>query len=181
MLTDNQIITQILEGDTQAYRHLVDKYRDMAYTVALKLMKDESRAEEIAQESFIKAYEKLSKFKGDASYSTWLYTIVYRTAIYHLRKNNPIVELDIESYNLTNVNDVASKIMIAQEEKLQVRNAIDQLPRLEAMIITLYYLDGKSVDEIAIITRLSQANIKVKLFRARKKLKKILEPILDHG
>lgn len=180
MLEDNQIIKQVKSGDIQAYRHLVDKYRDMAYTVALKLMKQESLAEEVAQESFIKAYEKLNTFKGNASFSTWLYTIVYRTAIYQLRKNNPVVSLDNEAIPEKSDTHNAASILEAMEEKTQVKEAINRLPRLEGMIVTLYYLDEKSIDEIATITELYKANIKVKLFRARKKLKKILAPILSH-
>ena len=68
MLTNNQIIAQVLQGNIQHYRHLVDKYRDMAYTIALKLMKNTDDAEEVAQESFIKAFEKLNSFKGEATF-----------------------------------------------------------------------------------------------------------------
>jgi len=121
-----------------------------------------------------------SSFKGDASFSTWLYTIVYRTAVYHLRKNNPIVSLDNEAIPEKSDSHNASSILEAMEEKAQVRQAIDQLPRLEGMIVTLYYLDEKSIEEIATITELSKSNVKVKLFRARKRLKKILAPILSH-
>ena len=177
MLKDNQIISQVLDGDIEAYRHLVDKYRDMAYTVALKLMKHNYLAEEIAQESFIKAYEKLSSFKGDSSFSTWLYTIVYRTAIYQLRKQNPLSVADETIPELTSNLNVETRLL-AKEEKQRVRVAIDELPRLEGMIVTLYYMDEKTIAEIATITDLSKSNIKVKLFRARKRLKKILAPIL---
>jgi len=178
MLTDNQIINQVLEGNVQAYRHLVDKYRDMAYTVALKLMKDSNAAEEVAQEAFIKAFEKLNTFKGDAAFSTWLYTIVYRTGIYQLRKHNPLDGLDDQSNFIKLDSHNAIEQLEQSETKTQVKQAIDKLPRLEATIITLYYLDEKSIDEISTITDLSKSNIKVKLFRARKKLKNLLEHVL---
>lgn len=178
MLSDNQIIEQVNQGDIQAYRHLVDRYRDMAFTIALKLMKNEAQAEEISQEAFIKAYEKLRSFKGASSFSTWLYTIVYRTGIYHLRKQRTTVSLDNPTIDPIVDAKNASEALIDQEEKTQVKDAIDQLPRLEAMIITLYYMDEKSIEEIAQITELTKSNIKVKLFRARKKLKSILNPIL---
>lgn len=178
MLTDNQIIQSILLGDKEAYRQLVDRHRDMAYTVALKLMKDEDSAEEIAQEAFIKAYQKLSSFKGNSSFSTWLYTIVYRTAIYHLRQAKPHHSIDHQVMEMKSNKLSASDTLVKAEEKEIVRRAVDQLPKLESLIISLFYMDDKDVAEIATITNLSKANVKVKLFRARKKLKKILAPIL---
>lgn len=168
MLTNNQIIAQVLQGNIQHYRHLVDKYRDMAYTIALKLMKNTDDAEEVAQESFIKAFEKLNSFKGEATFSTWLYTIVYRTGIYHLRKSTPLDNMESSHLNIVSDTINASEAIERKETKSQVKNAIDRLPRLEALIVSLLYLDEKSVDEVAQITDLTKANVKVKLFRARK-------------
>ena len=89
-------IQKVLDGDTAAYSHLVSQYKDMVYTLAFSILKQETEAEDAAQESFIKAYQKLRTFKKDSKFSTWLYTITYRTAIYNLRHRKPMTELPAE-------------------------------------------------------------------------------------
>ena len=79
--TDQIYIDKILQGDSNAYAYLIDKYKNMAYTIAIKIVKNTEDAEEVAQDSFLKAFQKLETFKGDSKFSTWLYTIIYRNAI----------------------------------------------------------------------------------------------------
>ncbi len=175
---DLRYIDQVLNGNVQAYRHLVDAYRDIAFTIALKLMRHYADAEEVVQLGFLKAYEQLYTFKGQAKFSTWLYTIMYRTALEQLRKRS------ITSGRLEVLNDQveiaagSENPMYAKDRQFFVRQAFDQLPKMEGLIITLFYLNENSIEEIREITGLSTANIKVKLFRARKTLKKILENTL---
>jgi len=172
-------IERILNGDLGAYTHLVNKYKNMAYTVALKVLRNSEDAEDSAQEAFIKAYQQLHTFEKKSKFSTWLYTIVYRTAVYNARKNQirtqPInEELTIrdETYDIDDLK--------AQDHQKFVKEAIDKLPEIEGLLISLFYINENSIAEIKTITGLSETNIKVKLFRARKKLKKELDKILQH-
>jgi len=171
--TDQIYIDKVLQGDTNAFSYLIDKYKNMVYTISIKIVKDHEDAEEIAQDSFLKAYQKLDTFKGESKFSTWLYTIVYRNSISKIRKKN-IVTTDIDAFVLDNhTTDLEFPQIEAiknGEQKKYVNKAISNLSEIDALLITLFYLNENSVEEIEQITGLTKTNVKVKLFRARKKL-----------
>lgn len=170
---DQIYIDKVLQGDTNAFTYLIDKYKNMVYTISIKIVKDHEDAEEIAQDSFLKAYQKLETFKGESKFSTWLYTIVYRNSISKIRKKN-IVTTDIDAFVLDNhTTDLEFPQIEAiknGEQKKYVNKAISNLKEMDALLITLFYLNENSVEEIEQITGLTKTNVKVKLFRARKKL-----------
>jgi len=171
--SDQIYIDKVLQGETNAFAYLINKYKDMAYTVAIKIVKSHEDAEEVAQDSFLKAYEKLDSFKGNSKFSTWLYTIVYRNSITKIRKKK-ITTSDIDDYVMDNYSEGSEFPQIEAikngEQQKYVREAIDRLPEKDALLITLFYMNESSIEEIEQITNLTQSNIKVKLFRARKKL-----------
>lgn len=171
--TDQIYIDKVLQGDTNAFAYLIDKYKNMVYTISIKIVKDHEDAEEIAQDCFLKAYQKLETFKGESKFSTWLYTIVYRNSISKIRKKN-IVTTDIDAFVLDNhTTDLEFPQIEAiknGEQKKYVAKAISNLKEMDALLITLFYLNENSVEEIEQITGLTKTNVKVKLFRARKKL-----------
>jgi len=171
--SDQIYIDKVLQGDTNAFAYLINKYKDMAYTVAIKIVKSHEDAEEVAQDSFLKAYEKLDSFKGNSKFSTWLYTIVYRNAITKIRKKK-VATSDIDNYVLENYSEGSEFPQIEAikngEQQKYVKEAIGRLPEKDALLITLFYMNESSIEEIEQITNLTQSNIKVKLFRARKKL-----------
>jgi RNA polymerase sigma-70 factor (ECF subfamily) len=171
--TDQIYIDKVLNGETNAFAYLVDKYKNLTYTVALKIVRNHEDAEEVAQDSFVKAYSQLHTFKGESKFSTWLYTIVYRNAITKIRKKK-ILTTNIDSYIIDNHKTDFDFPQIEAikngEQKKYVTEAINNLPETDAFLITLYYLDESSVEEIEQITGLTKTNVKVKLFRARKKL-----------
>ena len=96
---DKIYIRKVLEGDRNAFAYLVDKYKAMVYSVAIRLVKDKEEAEEISQDSFVKAYQSLSSFKGKAKFSSWLYRIVYNTAITKLRQQ-PAGKISLDETNI---------------------------------------------------------------------------------
>ena len=171
--SDQIYIDKVLQGDTNAFAYLINKYKDMAYTLAIKIVKNHEDAEEVAQDSFLKAYEKLDSFKGNSKFSTWLYTIVYRNSISKIRKKK-VTTSGIDDYVMDNYSEGHEFPQLEAikngEQQKYVREAIDRLPEKDALLITLFYMNESSVEEIEQITNLTQSNIKVKLFRARKKL-----------
>ena len=171
--SDQVYIDRVLQGDTNAFAYLVDKYKNLTYTVAMKIVKNHEDAEEVAQDSFIKAYSQLHTFKGESKFSTWLYTIVYRNAITRIRKKK-ITTTNIDPYIIENKKSDYDFPQIEAikngEQKKYIAEAIDNLPETDAFLITIYYLEESSVEEIEQITGLTKTNVKVKLFRARKKL-----------
>ena len=181
--TDQIYIDKVLGGDSNAFSWLVDKYKNLAYTVALKIVKNNEDAEEVAQDSFIKAYTQLHTFKGESKFSTWLYTIVYRNSITKIRKKK-ITTTNIDAYVIENQKSDYDFPQIEaiknEEQKEYVAKAIDRLPETDAFLITLFYLNESSVEEIEEITGLTKTNVKVKLFRARKKLLNELSLLLKH-
>jgi len=171
--SDQVYIDKVLQGDTNAFAYLINKYKDMAYTIAIKIVKNHEDAEEVAQDSFLKAYEKLDSFKGNSKFSTWLYTIVYRNSITKIRKKK-VATSDIDDHVMDNYSEGSEFPQLEAikngEQQKYVREAIDRLPEKDALLITLFYMNENSIEEIEQITNLTQSNIKVKLFRARKKL-----------
>ncbi|RLD61033.1 MAG: hypothetical protein DRJ05_03500 [Bacteroidetes bacterium] len=168
---DQAYINKVLNGDTSAYSKLVDNHKDMAFSIALKIVRVREDAEEITQDAFIKAYQKLSSFRKDSKFSTWLYRIVYNASISHTRKkrleSTELTPGTIDNYSVDEINESVGQ-MDKQHKKELVNKLIDQLPALEFTLINLYYRQEMSIDEISGITDLSASNVKVKLFRIRK-------------
>lgn len=178
---DNIYITKVLEGDRNAFAYLVDKYKTMVYSLALRLVKSREEAEEISQDAFIKAYQSLASFKGKAKFSSWLYRIVYNTAISKLRQQ-PAGRVSLDESNITETLYLESKenyeTLSAGERKKYLEKALDSLDSDEKMLIILYYYEEQDLDEIASIAGLTKTNTKVKLFRARKKMLTVLQGYL---
>ena len=176
--TDQYLIDRTLEGDTNAFGRLVDKYQNFVFTIAIKLLKVTEEAEEVAQDSFIKAYDSLSNFRGDSKFSTWLYRIVYHKSLDRMKSNkrHQTYELN-EEFTEVNVELVENGLdfMLKQERSEIIKKCIAELPEEDSVIMSLYYFEELPVKEIAKITDLSDDNIKIKLYRSRKKLFSMLE------
>lgn len=172
-----KIIEQIKSGDLLSFRLLVDKYKNMAYHIAIQVVRNNEDAEEIAQDAFLKAYQSIKSFKGESKFSTWFYRIVYNMAISKTRKKK-IDTSNIDDFQFSDeaVSDSfeAYAALEQQEKSEQIRTALKKLKEEESLIISLFYLNENSVEEISEITNFTISNIKVKLHRARKKLFAIL-------
>ena len=178
MTDEKQLIKLVLKGDSSSFSYFVDTYQDMALTIAFRLVGNKQEAEDVVQNAFVKAYYNMHTYRASSKFSTWFYRIVYNTAITAYNKH----KINSENYNLdSNVVDSkvsASNSMLELEEKEQkemVESAVQQLPKMEAVIVSFYYLEDYSINEIAEIMSLTKSNVKIKLFRARKKLQDILK------
>lgn len=178
-LNDNEIISKVLAGDHQAYEGLVNRYQNYVFTLTLRMIKSREDAEEVAQDVFIKAYKYLADFRGTAKFSTWLYTIVNNTCISFLRKKKP----EIHSLDNERVFEVADNVesgmganQVEQKSRVaMVNKAISMLGPDDAEIITLFYKAEQSLDEIAQVLGLEVNTAKVRLYRARVRLKEKME------
>ena len=180
---DNVYIDKILNGDANAFSVLVDRYKDLVFTLALRMMKNKEEAEEVAQDTFIKTYKSLSKFKGDSKFSTWIYRVAYNTCLDRLKKNKRqqnTVTIDEYTEHQVKTIDNALDAMETKEKAEAIKACIDLLPSDDSFLLTLYYYEEQSLDEIAKVTGLKPNNVKVKLFRSRKKLATILKERLDN-
>lgn len=175
---DQLLIDKVLKGDVNSFAKLVESYKDLVFTLALKMTKNREEAEEVSQDTFIKAYQKLESFKGDSKFSTWLYRIAYHTTLDALKKNKKnrnTFEINEVTYN--QIQSVETTLQgIERKERAKLIDAcLLQLPEEERSLVWMFYYDELSLKEIVEVTNLSEANLKVKLHRARKKLLAIVE------
>ncbi len=182
--SDIELIEQTLQGNQAAYADLVKRHQRFVFTLAMRFTKTREDAEEVAQDSFIKAYRSLHNFQGQSKFSTWLYSIVYTTSMTFLRKHRlDTSSIDDENNHLQLENQSGGFKNDMAENKSRsfyVNQAIEQLLPDDAMIITLFYKGEQSLEEIAITLGIEPNNVKVKLFRARQRLKEKLERNLKH-
>lgn len=175
---DQLYIKKVISGNTNAFVHLVDNYKDMVYSLAYKMTKNKQEAEEISQDTFVKAYKNIRKFKGDSKFSTWLYRIAYHTSLDYLKKDkNHKKTFEINEITLNQITSVDNILQgLERKERAQlVDMCLFKLPEDERSLLWMFYFDEFSLKEITKITALSEANIKVKLHRARKKLLTIVK------
>lgn len=172
MANDNFYIEKILKGESSAFSALVERHKDMAFTVALRIVRNREDAEEIAQDAFIKAFQSLKSFKKDSKFSTWLFRIVYNAAISKTRKKK-LESTDVSEHIINNYSEdeiTNNNTLDANEKKLLVKKAIESLNPTDSIIVSLYYLEGCSVEEISKVINFTKSNVKVKLHRIRNKI-----------
>lgn len=183
-------LEKILKGDVNAYSFIVDKYKNMVFSLAFKMTKSREEAEEISQDTFIKAYKNLSKFKGESKFSTWLYRIAYHTTLDAIKKNknsSNTFEITEVTFNHIKSTETILEGIERKERSKIIDKCLLKLADEERTIIWMFYYDELSLKEIIQVTGISEANLKVKLHRARKKLLKIVkdnvepEMIINYG
>lgn len=184
MTTNDQVyIDSILNGDTNAFAVLVERYKDLVYTLCIRMMKHTEEAEEAAQDTFIKTYKSLNKFKGDSKFSTWIYRVAYNTCLDRLKKNKRqqyTVEINEYTEHQVKTLDNALDQIEAKEREQSIQDCLALLPSEDSFLLTLYYFEEQSLEEISKVVGLKPNNVKVKLFRSRKKLATILRKKLDN-
>lgn len=184
MTTNDQVyIEAILNGDANAFTVLVDRYKDLVYTLTLRMMKHTEEAEEAAQDTFVKVYSSLNKFKGDSKFSTWIYRVAYNTCLDRLKKNkrqqHTVAINEYTEHQVKTIDNALDQIE-AKEREQTIQDCLNLLPSEDSFLLTLYYFEELSLEEIAKIVSLKPNNVKVKLYRSRKKLATILKSKLDN-
>lgn len=166
------IIHRILKGETSLYEHFLDKYSQQVFVLIVRIVENQEDAEELTQDTFLKAFEHLSSFKAESSFSTWIYRIAYNTAISATRKKKQDLFV-MDNAVLTNISDqqIDDTLNDESEERIgKLNEAIKKLDAEERALISLFYNEEKPIGEIALILGLTESNTKVKLHRIRKKL-----------
>jgi len=156
--SDQYYIRKVLKGEVQAFSELVKRYQNMVYTIAYRMIRNKEEAEEVAQDTFVKAYTSLSKYRGEAKFSTWLYTIAYRKSldIIKIKKRMVSTEVlqEVSEADVGMVEDALSYLQDKERKKV-ISDSILQLSEEDAVIITLYYFEEKSIKEIKEIAGLT--------------------------
>ncbi|WP_373515351.1 RNA polymerase sigma factor [Persicitalea sp.] len=181
--SEDSIIDLALKGDESAYRHLLEKYKTFAFTIALRIVPNREDAEEVAQDSFVKAFKALRGFNRAGKFSTWLYRIVYRTALTSIRRGRIELEYLEESpdYEHAIPDEYANGFdkLIRQDQEKYIQMAISKLSETDKLVVTLFYTCENTIQEISAITGWNPSTIKVRLHRARQKLHTELSELLS--
>jgi RNA polymerase sigma-70 factor (ECF subfamily) len=178
---ENIVIDKIKGGDFSACNFIVDKYKAFVFNICIRIVKNKEDAEEVAQDSFIKAFKSIDGFKHESKFSTWLYRITFNNAISKTRGKkvfeSEINESVTEAVNLSYVSDGLENLNRI-DRKVVLKKALDKLSQEENLLVSLYYFEENSIAEVSEITGYEVNYIKVKVHRARKKLYHNLSEIM---
>lgn len=173
---DNIYIRKVLNGETNSFRFLINKYKDVGYSLAISVVKDEFEAQEVLQAAFILAFTKLGTFKGKSTFSTWLFRIVINEAFKSIKKHkNEIVSYGILPNNSIHDVDTITSIIDEDDQRFYINEALKMLSPKESLLLRLFYLEENSIEEISELTGWTDSNIKVILYRARINMKQLLK------
>ena len=175
-LSDREILESVKKGNHSDYAILIDRYKNKAFSMLTRMLKNKMEAEEVLQDCFLKAFKGLNNFKGEAKFSTWFYKIVYNSALSRLSLQKRKTESEMTSidehfdlksdydYNISEQNDLS----------LYINEMVNKLPPNYASVITMFYLESMSCEEISKVMGTSENNVKVMLHRSRTALKEMM-------
>ncbi len=166
MIKDQEYLTRARNGDERAMNDLLTRYKDFAYSIALKMISDTNDAQDIVQNSFIKIFLKIKTFNSESKFETWLFKIVYRESLNYIKRKKIATNLDSEVNLVTNDQHPS----FSNDKSKAVKDVMRCLSINEYVVIQLFYLAEKNISEIEHITGLSDPNIKVLLYRSRRKM-----------
>lgn len=186
--TDETLVHSIREGDRTAFGELYSRYYKKAYHKCLSLTKNQDEAFDLAQESLIKAFDNIHSFKGESSFSTWLYTITHRHCLAALKKNGRFQFSSIEDSFHSQDPDRDSDDSPASEDtneraeqELIMYSLINALPEKEKNLLNMKYLQGESIERLQVQLNLSGSAVKMRLKRTREKLNALYALALTIG
>lgn len=176
-LSDVEIIESVKKGNTADYSILIDRYKNKAFSMLKRMLKNDFEAEEVLMDCFLKAYNNLITFKFESKFSTWFYRIVYNTALTKLSSNKRKIENEMSSvddlhYLESNYN---ADDLVREDISVLLKKIVNELPTKNAAVITMFYLEEMSTEEISEVLQISVANVKVILHRSRNLLREIVE------
>ncbi len=185
---DKQLIDRALGGDSKAFELLLNKYRNLVFSIMMKMVRNKQEAEDLTQEAFMKAFSSLATFNDEFAFSTWLMKIASNNCIDFLRKrklkthsiHEPIqykdekIEIDLPDHEPS-----PERSLIQRERSRMIENAINELPQRYRYVIILRHKEEKSYEEIAEIMNLPLGTVKAQIFRAREILNKKLKGIIN--
>lgn len=174
------IINRVKSGDKEAFSLVVDKYSDMVYTICLRMLTVEADAADAAQEVFVKVFRSIESFREKSKFSTWIYRIAYNHCISEIRKKVKIIDMvdELPDQEVNQEDQNGLDLLSQEERKHYLKLAIESLGETDAVVVSLFYYEELSLEEIAEVTGLTSNNIRIKLFRSRKKMYQVLSAYL---
>jgi len=177
--TDLELIESVKKGNQSDFALIVDRYKNKAFSLLKRMLKNDMDAEESLQDSFLKAYNALNTFKGDAKFSTWFYRIAYNTAMTRLTSKRRKIENEMSSvedhFDLESYDDFRKTEQVNTSEF--INGIIEKLPLNYRAVVNMFYMDEMSCEEISKVMGLSEANVKVLLYRSRNSLRDLVQKL----
>ena len=168
-------VEKVLSGNTSAFSYFVNTYQGMAINIAYRICENMQDAEDVVQESFVKAYKNLHTFRLESKFSTWFYRIVFNSAVTSTKSKIWVVDDEVDTLAIDMSSDLDTTNQIEKNEKSQVvSHVLSKMPKAYGLMLSLFYLEDNSIKEIAEITGLNNSNVKVMLHRARKMFKELM-------
>ena len=179
-VSNSELVKKSQLGDKSAFEELVKRHQDLVFSLSFKLTGNRELANDVAQESFIRAWKAIEKFRGDSTFGTWIYRITVNTAWTLRKKAKKHFSLNIEDTQEPVVIDEKKDpelVAINSDLSVVLRKALNQIPLEQRIIVELKNIEGRSHKEIADYLDISVTAAKVRLHRAHQKLRNILEEI----
>lgn len=171
---DYELIKKVLSGDNDAFSEIVNRYKNLVYSVILRMINDYEEANDISQEVFIKVYRNLDKYQPEYKFSTWIMRITTNHVIDYLRKKKQeTVNIDDVDYELSSSSNPEREYIEKEQGDIFIK-AINKLPDMYKMPIVLYHIKRFSYQEIADMLNIPLSKVKNRIFRGRRLLKDIL-------
>jgi len=175
-LSDQEIIDSVRKGNDSDYSIIINRYKNKAFSMLKRMLKNDFEAEEVLQDCFLKAYKSLVNFKGESKFSTWFYRIVYNTALTRLSSQKRKTESEMTSvedhFNLE--SEYGSDEFEKKDVNQLIHDTISKLPERYSAIITMFYLNEMTIDEISGVMGITVTNVKVMLHRSRNSLRDLI-------
>lgn len=178
-ISDNYLVERVKKGNRQAFRLLVERYKDPSMALAVSILKDEAIAEDVLQEAFMKVYKNIGRFRMEAAFATWLYRIVVNTGYNALARNkNRGKNESLEAAE--NYGQADAMPLKVEDQRKYVNLALKRMNADEALVLRLFYLYERQIPEVREITGFSESKVKVCLHRGRKNLLQELKKLLGN-
>ena len=187
--TEALLIAELCEGDETAFAAFVEKYKRMVYRIAMQITQNHADADDVMQESFIKAYRSIHTFRQDAAFETWLYRIAVNEALNFVKRRDRLreyafdeeTEAAIDPVTLRKAQEARDPHLLAEKAELRhyVTKAVNSLSLKHRTVVHLHEFEGLTHAEIAAILNCSEGTVRSRLHYARKKLRTLLKPYVD--
>ena len=180
MGSDFEIIQEVLRGNRCLYGELVKKYQHQIYALGFKFFRNQEDAEDFTQEVFLKAYQRLTTFRGESSFYTWLFRIGYFLGLSWNRRKRPTVPIP-EDFDTPELSGGPEQLQLRRDAVALLRQALEELPERYRICLELYFTFGMTYQDISNITDIPVGTVKSHVFRAKSRLKDLLAGTVAEG
>ena len=184
--TDEELVNAIRTNDRSALGELYNRYYKKVFGKCYSLCKKQEEAFDLAQEALMKAFDNIHSFKGESSFSTWLYTITHRHCLAALKKNgrfqfHPLQDNFLGDEEKNDPSPAAEENTEKAEQELIMYSLINALPERERELLNLKYLQGESIENLQVLLNISSSAVKMRLKRTREKLNALYSLAMVYG